>query len=56
MLEQVRHDAIPMSWTDSPFDLNEAEDVEHAHLHFSPPGHSIPAYHQQGHGAKHVVT
>ena len=54
-LEQVRHDAIPMSWTNVAFDLNESEGVEHAHLHFSPPGHSIRAYHQHRHGAKHVT-
>lgn len=55
-LEQVRHDAIPMSWVDAAFDLNQSEGVDNAHLHFSPPGHSIPAYHQHEDGEKCHVT
>jgi hypothetical protein len=55
-LEQVRHDAIPMSWVDAAFDLNESDGIEHAHLYFSPPGHSIQAYHLYGDGQKSAVT
>ena len=44
-LVAVKHDAIPMGWVQSAFDLNEdATDV----LHFTPTGHIIPATHRNG--------
>jgi hypothetical protein len=44
-LIQVRHDAIPMNWVQSALDMNSSSEE---HLHFSPIGHSIEAYHRYG--------
>jgi hypothetical protein len=44
-LTEVRHNAIPMSWVQSALDLNSSSEE---HLHFTPTGHIIQAFHRHG--------